>query len=137
MKKTKKVISYIMLLVPLSLPAACSPIDSSRYSGGPDQQAETDESEQLRLIVERYFERQEQQQAEAAVQWIDVTDEEEHEDDSSIALESEQDLQDELKGLKETGEWTAVEPEGGTQCDLPAPSEEPVWPEKRITSRSA
>lgn len=132
MKKTKKVISYIMLLVPLSLPAACSPIDSSRYSGGTDQQAETDESEQLRLIVERYFERQEQQQAEAAVQWIDVTDEEEHEDDSSIALESEQDLQDELKGLKETGEWTAVEPEGGTRCGLPAPSEEPVWPEKRI-----
>ena len=139
MKKTKKVLSYIMLLVPLSLPASCSPINTggSRYSGGSDQQAETDEAEQLRLIVERYFELQEQQQAEAAVQWIDVTDEEEHEDDSSIALESEQDLQDELKGLKETGEWTAVEPEGGTRCGLPAPDEKPVWPEKRMRPEAA
>jgi membrane-bound lytic murein transglycosylase D len=137
MKKTKKVISYIMLLVPLSLPAACSPINTGggRYSsGGSDQQAETDEAEQLRLIVERYFEQQEQRQAEAVPQWIDVTDEEEDADDSpnAFAVESEQDLQDELEGLKKTGEWTAVEPEGGTRCDLPAPSEEPVWPEKRI-----
>lgn len=141
MKKTKKVISYIMLLVPLSLPAACSPINtgSSKYSGGSDQQAETDEAEQLRLIVERYFDQQEQRQAEAEAQWIDVTDEEEDADDgpNALAAESEQDLQEELDGLQKTGEWTAAEPEGGTQCDLAAPSEKPVWPEKQNLPEAA
>ncbi len=141
MKKTKKIISYIMLLVPLSLPAACSPISTggSRHSGGSDQQAETDEAEQLRLIVERYFEEQERLQAQAAPQWIDVTADGEDDADDSVnaaAVESEQDLQDELEGLKKTGEWTAAEPEGGTQCNLTGAGE-PIWPEKRELPEAA
>ncbi|CAK8716260.1 MAG: membrane-bound lytic murein transglycosylase D [Candidatus Electronema aureum] len=118
MKKTKKVISYIMLLVPLALPAGCSPVSTS--SGYNDQKAETDDdSEQLRLIVERYFEQQERQQATqpAAQPALQETPE-------PTLVESEEELKEELEELKKTGEWTADNLNGQTvQCNL-----EPVIP---------
>lgn len=123
-----------MLLVPLSLPAACSPINTggSRSS----QQAEVDDAEQLRLIVERYFDQQQGSASSTGTQGKRTTNEQLTDDRSdTVAVESEKDLQEELEGLKETGEWVAVEPESelGTQCNLSttAPVEEPVWPEKR------
>ncbi|MCW5199539.1 transglycosylase SLT domain-containing protein [Desulfobulbus sp. F1] len=114
MKKTKKVISYIMLLVPLALPAGCSPVSTS--SGYNDPKKETDDdSEQLRLIVERYFEQQERQQAtQPALQ----------ETPEPTLVESEEELKEELEELKKTGEWTADNLNGQTvQCNL-----EPVIP---------
>ncbi|MCW5198766.1 hypothetical protein VU06_03350, partial [Desulfobulbus sp. F3] len=64
MKKTKKVLSSIMLLVPLTLPAGCSPVSTAEVQGANQKNAQPDdEAEQLRLIVERYFTQQERQAA--------------------------------------------------------------------------
>lgn len=130
MKKTKKVISYIMLLVPLALPAGCSPVNTASVQGqGTDQKkAQTDDdAEQLRLIVERYFAQQERQKAQqptppqlqvASPQQIEpVAQETENEGEPEPALvESEEDLKEELKALKETGTWKAENVDGSQEA---------------------
>ena len=139
MKKTKKVISYIMLLVPFSLPAGCSPVSTAGVQGAADQkktQADN-EAEQLRLIVERYFEQQEQrtspqaapavqpqQQAQAAApQKIAAVAQDEANDaePEPTLVGSEEDLKEELDELKKTGDWKAEGMDGSqVQCQLPS-----------------
>ena len=136
MKKTKKVISYIMLLVPFSLPAGCSPVSTAGVQGAADQkktQADN-EAEQLRLIVERYFEHQEQgtqaappqlavqpqQQAQAAAPQKTAAAQDDAEPEPAL-VGSEEDLKEELDELKKTGDWKAEGMDGSKiQCQLPS-----------------
>lgn len=130
MKKTKKVISYIMLLVPLALPAGCSTVSdagSSGYGNNDRRAGNNDESEQLRLIIERYFEQEERQkqvltqlngstpsQPEAAV---------EDEEPGPTLAEASEELKEELTALEKTGAWTAENVDGSqvtqqVQCQI-------------------
>jgi membrane-bound lytic murein transglycosylase D len=105
--KKKKVISYALLLFPLALPAACSPLkaNSSHYPNS----HQLDDPEQLRSLVERYFEQEQQKvppssaasQQSTSLLWIEV------DEDELLAEEVGHDLEEELAGLQETGEWTA------------------------------
>ncbi|MGX9725749.1 MAG: LysM peptidoglycan-binding domain-containing protein [Candidatus Electronema sp. VV] len=146
MKKTKRVLSYMMLLVPLALPAGCSPVSTSagsRTSNGNDQQAGADEAEQLRLIVEKYFEQQERQrqlQRQLEVSSPQIVSENEKEMAGEPALVgSEEELKEELDELGKTGAWTAEDKDNGqaaAQCQLPGTGviEAPVRPEPPLVS---
>lgn len=126
--KTKKVLSYALLLFPLALPAACSPLKANSSNHPRTDQLE--DPEQLRLIVERYFEQEQKtapaptpassQGAASSLLWIEVDDD----DELGQNLE-DQNLEEELAGLQETGDWTA---EGASVlCLLPlAPEEQAV-----------
>ncbi|WP_417909633.1 LysM peptidoglycan-binding domain-containing protein [Candidatus Electronema sp. PJ] len=134
MKKTKKVISYIMLLVPLALPAGCSPVSTASVQGADQKKMQADdEAEQLRLIVERYFAQQEQQQKAAqpaAVQQLQAvtpqqpaqaaTQESGSDEPGPALVESEAELKEELEALKKTGDWKAENVDGSqaVQCQL-------------------
>lgn len=128
MKKTKRVLSYMMLLVPLALPAGCSPVSTGAGSwtaDGNGSQAGADEAEQLRLIVERYFEQQErqrqlQQQLEAASPQIAAENGKELAGEPAL-VGSEEELKEELDELQKTGAWTAENIDNGqaAQCQLP------------------
>jgi membrane-bound lytic murein transglycosylase D len=136
MKKTKKVISYIMMLVPLALPAGCSPVNTASVQGqGTDQKKAQpdDDAEQLRLIVERYFEQQERQKAQPTTttaqpqlqaaspqpQTEPVAQATEDGGESEPALvESEEDLKEELDALKQTGAWKAENVAGSQEAAL-------------------
>jgi membrane-bound lytic murein transglycosylase D len=134
MKKTKKVISYIMLLVPLALPAGCSPVSTAGVQGADQKKGQTDDAEQLRLIVERYFEQQERQAAApapadtaarqlqaATPQQNETTAQETEEQPEPALVESESELKEELEDLKKTGDWKAENVDGSppVQCQLP------------------
>jgi membrane-bound lytic murein transglycosylase D len=137
MKKTKKVISYLLLLVPLALPAACSPVSTAAKPGSRENREADDEAEQLRIVVERYFQQQADEQsqtaaaapAKAAAQAAQplpvqaaALPEQAAEDDAerlriaveeyldemeAVPVESEAELKEELAGLEKTGEWSA------------------------------
>lgn len=131
MKKTKKVISYIMLLVPLALPAGCSTVSGAGggYSGNDRRTGADDESEQLRLIVERYFEQEERQrqvlaQLNASTPGQpEAAEEAEDEEPGATSAESLEELKEELEALDKTGAWTAENVDGGqsvqqAQCQI-------------------
>uniref|UniRef100_UPI004057AC5E LysM peptidoglycan-binding domain-containing protein n=1 Tax=Candidatus Electronema sp. TaxID=2698783 RepID=UPI004057AC5E len=130
MKKTKKVISYIMLLVPLALPAGCSTVSDAGSSGygNNDRRAWTDdESEQLRLIVERYF-AQEERQKKMLTQLNGSTPSQpeaaaEEEEPGPTLAEASEELKEELAALEKTGAWTAENMDGSqaaqqVQCQI-------------------
>ncbi|WP_417912081.1 LysM peptidoglycan-binding domain-containing protein [Candidatus Electronema sp. TJ] len=121
MKKTKKVVSYIMLLVPLALPAGCSTVSGAGGSyGGNDRRIGTDdESEQLRLIVERYFEKEERQRqmisrlnAATPSQQDPAAEEDEASESGPTLAESPEELKEELEALEKTGSWTIENVDG-------------------------
>ncbi|MCI5144567.1 MAG: hypothetical protein D3923_03350, partial [Candidatus Electrothrix sp. AR3] len=103
MKKTKKVISYIFLLIPLALPVACSPVRANNKYNGNNRNL-THEAEQLKSIVDQFFEQQEE---EITVRLVPV--------------ESEQEKKEELAALEKTGEWNSEEESNimTVQCELP------------------
>jgi membrane-bound lytic murein transglycosylase D len=131
MKKTKKVISYIMLLVPLALPAGCSTVSGSSGGHGSSNDRRTgadDESEQLRQIVERYFEQEERQrqvlgQLNAATPVLPDAAAEEDDEPGPTQAESLEELKEELAALERTGAWTAENADNGqavqqAQCQI-------------------
>lgn len=147
MKKTKKVISYLLLLVPLALPAACSPVSTAGRPGSGEQRENDDEAEQLRIVVERYFQQQAEEQARTAaagpaaaarpVEAAAVLPEKPPENEAerlrvaveeyleeemeAVPAESEAELKEELSALEKTGEWTAEESQ--IQCGIgPGPA---------------
>ena len=101
MKKSKKVISYILLLVPLALPAACSPINQKNKYNSPDRSLHYD----LKSVVDSYF----NQKDEVPVIRL-------------VPVESEQEKEEELAALEKTGDWNSEDANNNlitVQCVLP------------------